>query len=213
MQQDSKQQEHGHAAHAQHHEHRHMAFADAEKAAVKFNSPTRDEWQKPEEIVAALDLQAGETIADIGAGTGYLVAHLSKAVGKSGTVIAIDAEDAMIEYLASRVEALGPATVIPHKVRPDGPKLADASVDAIVILDTWHHIEARPEYAKTLFAALRTGGRLVIVDSPLEAEIGPPAQMRISPEQVMQELSAAGFQVRIADESMPRHYLVVAGKG
>src|SRR2546423_604750 len=82
------------------------------------------------------------------AGTGYMVAHLSKAVGKDGTVIAIDAEAAMVEYLAKRSGDLGPARVVPRKVGPDDPELRTGSVDGVLTLDTWHHVKGREAYAK-----------------------------------------------------------------
>jgi ubiquinone/menaquinone biosynthesis C-methylase UbiE len=137
---------------------------------------------------------------------------LSHAFGEHGTVIAVDAEDAMIEYLSSRAKDLGPATIRPQKVGAKDPQLAEASVDAILILDAWHHIDGRLEYAKKLFRALRPGGRLVIVDSPPEAEIGPPPEMRVPAAQVMKELAAARFHAQVASETMPRHFLVVAKK-
>src|SRR5688572_13035918 len=93
------------------HEHHHDAFVDPAKLATRWNDPERDRWQHPEEIVAALDLTPGATVADIGAGTGYMVAHLSKAVGENGKVIAVDVEPAMIEYLARRRGELGPAAI------------------------------------------------------------------------------------------------------
>jgi predicted methyltransferase len=192
--------------------HHHGAFADPAKAASKWNTKERDKWQHPEEIVAALDLRAGGTVADIGAGTGYMVAHLSQAVGENGTVIAIDAEDAMIEYLSNRIEALRPATIKPQKVSPDDPRLPMESVDAILILDTWHHITGRTNYAKKVHSALKPRGRLVIVESEIDAEIGPPKEMRVAPEQVERELAAAGFRTQVVPESMPRHYLIVANK-
>jgi ubiquinone/menaquinone biosynthesis C-methylase UbiE len=141
-----------------------------------------------------------------------MVAHLSKAVGENGTVIAIDAEDAMIEYLSNHIEALRPATVIPQKVSADDPNLPNESVDAIVILDVWHHIGGRLDYAKKLQAALKPRGRLVIVDSETEASIGPPKDMRVAPEEARKELVAAGFRAEVAGESMPRHYMIVANK-
>ncbi len=196
----------------QHHGHHHGAFADPEKIAAKLNSPQRDAWQRPAEMIAALELRAGETVADIGTGTGYMVAHLSKAVGASGTVIAIDTEQAMVDYLSNRIDALGPATVKPQKGSPDAPALPDESVDAILILDTWHHIDARPDYARKLYPALKPGGRLVIVESAPDAEIGPPQEMRVAPELLKKELASAGFRTRVISESMPRHYLVVARK-
>lgn len=196
----------------QDHGRRHGAFADPDKAAAKWNSSERDAWQRLEEIVAALDLRAGATVADIGAGAGYMVAHLSKAVGENGTVIAIDAEDAMIEYLSNHIEALRPATVIPQKVGADDPNLPNESVDAILILDVWHHIGGRLDYAKKLHAAVKPGGRLVIVDSEIDAEIGPPMNMRIAPDEAQRELVAAGFRAEVVGESMPRHYMIVANK-
>ncbi len=84
-QQPHQEENHKHGDHEHHH------FADPAERAKKWNDPQRDEWQHPEEIIAALAPRPGATIADIGAGTGYMVAHLSKAVGENGTVIAIDA--------------------------------------------------------------------------------------------------------------------------
>lgn len=81
-----------HSSHQAHGEHGQHPFANPQRMAAKWNDPKRDEWQKPHEIVAALALEPGAAVADIGAGTGYMVAHLSNAVGAGGTVIAIDAE-------------------------------------------------------------------------------------------------------------------------
>lgn len=238
----------------QHHPgHHHGAFVDAEKAAAKLNSPERDGWQRPEVIVAALELAAGETVADLGAGTGYMVGHLSRAVGESGTVIAVDVEEAMVAFLASRVAELGPATVKPRKAGADDPGLARESVDAVLVLDMWHHLglqhhgkqhdvvealgsrtglqaidrdehwptrkpdtpqwhpRGRMAYAEKIFAALKPGGRLVVVEATIEAEVGPPAVMRVGPEVVERELVGAGFRAEVVRDALPRHYLV-AGK-
>jgi ubiquinone/menaquinone biosynthesis C-methylase UbiE len=194
------------------HSHHHGAFADPAKAASKWNSPERDAWQHPEQIIVALELRGGETVADIGAGTGYMVAHLSKAVGEAGTIIAVDTEPAMIEYLSQRSETLRPATIEPHHASPDDPQLPDESMDAILILDTWHHIGRRTDYARKLYAALKPGGRLVIVETTIDAKIGPPEQMRVTPSQVQQELSCANLRAQIILETMPRHYLIAASK-
>ena len=80
------------------------SFANAEQWAKLFDDPGRDAWQKPVELVAALELAPGMTVADIGAGTGYLEGHLAAAVGAEGRVIAIDSEPAMVEYMKARVQ-------------------------------------------------------------------------------------------------------------
>jgi ubiquinone/menaquinone biosynthesis C-methylase UbiE len=192
------------------HKHGHASFADIARAAARMNSPERDAWQRPEEIVAALGLRPGDTVADVGAGTGYMTAHLSRAVGRTGAVLALDAEPAMSAYLTSRIGELGPARVTPQHTRSDDPELAPASIDAALILDAWHHMSDRVAYARKLRAALKPGGRLVVVDATLEGEEGPPREMRVAADDVVQELIEAGFRASVAPASLPRHYVVWA---
>ncbi|APW58658.1 Ubiquinone/menaquinone biosynthesis C-methyltransferase UbiE [Paludisphaera borealis] len=194
------------------HGHHHGGFDDPKLFETRWNDPDRDKWQHPEEIVAALALTPGATVADIGAGTGYMVAHLSEAVGERGTVIPIDVEQAMITYLTRRGEELGPAKIVPHKARGDSPELHDDSVDGVITLNTWHHIKGREAYAKKVYAGLKRGGRFVVVDSEVDAESGPPKEMRLAAGRVVKELETAGFRAEIARESMPQHYMIVGYK-
>lgn len=200
-----------HGGENRHGEHHH-AFANPEELAKKWNDPVRDAWQHPEQIVAAMSLESGVTVADIGAGTGYMVAHLSNAVGKDGTVIAIDAESAMIEYLTKHKSELGPSVIVPQKVGFSDPELPPASVDGVLIVDTWHHVAGREAYAKKVYDGLKQDARFVVVDYEVDAEVGPPAKMRLSPEQVVNQLEAAGFRAEVVAEAMPRHYMVVGHK-
>lgn len=193
------------------HKHRH-AFADPVERAIKWNDPERDRWQHPEEIVAALALKPGAMVADIGTGTGYMVSPLSKAVGRGGTVIALDAEGTMVEYLSKRSSDLGPAKIVARKVSTDDPELQSVSVDGVLTLDTWHHVKGQEAYAKKVYNGLKRGGRFVVVDFEVDAETGPPQEMRLEPGQVTKQLEAAGFRVEVMRESMPRHYMVIGHK-
>ncbi|MEL7304650.1 MAG: methyltransferase domain-containing protein [Myxococcota bacterium] len=187
-------------------------FEKPEKFAERWNDASRDAWQKPEEIVAAAEIEAGDAVADLGSGTGYLLGPLRDAVGDDGQVFAIDVEPAMVEYLRGEIEAKAWSNVVAHQSSHDDPKLGPASLDAIVTLNTWHHIEGREPYAKLLTSALKPDGRLVIVDfiaEPTEGD-GPPLQMRLKASDVVDELVRSGLSARIVDESMPRHYVVVA---
>jgi predicted methyltransferase len=188
------------------------AFADPAGRAKAWNDPARDAWQRPDEIVTALALAPGATVADLGAGTGYMVAHLSRAVGEDGTVVAVDASAEMVAYLTKRSADLGPARIVPRKVGPDDPELQPASVDAVLTLDTWHHVTGREAYARKVYAGLKRGGRVVVVEHTVESEVGPPAAMRLAPAQVARELGAAGFRTEVVRETMPRHYVVVGHK-
>jgi ubiquinone/menaquinone biosynthesis C-methylase UbiE len=206
-QRETEMHEH-HKSHGQHHQ----AFADPAKFADRWNNPERDGWQHPEEIIAAMAIIPGATVADIGAGTGYMVAHLSKAVGEKGTVIAIDIEAAMIEYLTNRHEQFGPATIVPRKASARDPDLQSESIDAVLTLNTWHHMSEREAYAKKVYAGLKRGGRFAVIEATVDAESGPPQEMRIEPSRVMQELAVGGFRVELVGESMPQHYMVVGVK-
>jgi predicted methyltransferase len=183
-------------------------FNDANKWAPIFDDPARDAWQKPDLVVEALGITPGMTVADIGAGTGYFEARLSKAVGPQGKVIAIDVEPDMVRYLGERAAREKTANVSPTLGTPDDPKLAPASVDRILIVDTWHHVPARDAYAAKLMAALKPGGQLYVVDFTLETSKGPPRAHRLGPMVVVAELRQGGLQASVLDAALPDQYIV-----
>ena len=88
-------------AHAHHGDHHHR-FDDAAAWSKVFDDPARDAWQKPAAVVSAMTIAPGMTVADVGAGTGYFEPHLSKAVGPSGKVLAIDIETDMVRWTNER---------------------------------------------------------------------------------------------------------------
>ncbi|WP_200836612.1 class I SAM-dependent methyltransferase [Roseiconus lacunae] len=159
---------------------------------------SRDEWQHPEEIVAALKLEAGQTVADIEAGTGYMVAHLSEAVGGNGTVIAIDAEAAMIEYLANHLPELGPAHIVTQKVDFHDPELKPESVHGVLTLDTWHHMSEREAYARKVYDGLRKGERFAITPA-----IKTPIPFFCSIRWI-ERIIKSYFSVSVADRNLAR---------
>lgn len=212
-----KSKEHG-EKHAEdssddHKEHRHdHSFSDPEKWAERWNSPERDAWQKPQEVLRIMNIAEGMRAADIGTGTGYFVPHLSKAVGESGEVVALDISQEMVDYVARTARETGLDNVLAMKVFMGGPNLDDASTDRVLIVNTWHHISAREEYAKKLFAALKPGGTVAIVDYTMDYPSGPPKEIRLEPETVEAELKAGGFEASIVEETLPRQYVVVGTK-
>lgn len=205
------QEHHGHRAHDGHHGQGHQHdFSDVERFAAIFDAPDRDSWQKPAELVAAMGLQPGAIVADVGAGTGYFLRRLSDAVGPEGHVHALDVEPAMVEHMEERITREGMENVSARVIPTDEPALEDGSVDAILIVDTWHHISDRASYAAKLLRALRPGGVVWIVDFTLDAQQGPPVEMRLAAEQIVAELTEGGLQAEVVEETMPHQYLVRA---
>ncbi|MFO0725993.1 MAG: class I SAM-dependent methyltransferase [Myxococcota bacterium] len=189
----------------------HHRFDNPAKWAETFDAADRDAWQHPDELVAVMEIGPGMSVADIGAGTGYFLPYLSRAVGDAGKVHALDIEAEMVEYMRARAQREVLSNVVARQVDPNDPGIAPSSVDRIVIIDTWHHIDQRPAYAKKLFDALKPGGTVCIVDFTLEAEQGPPREHRLAPERVIEELGTAGLQASVVHEELPDQY-VVCGK-
>jgi SAM-dependent methyltransferase len=202
----------GHAAggHSHAHHEGHHRFEKADDCAPMFDDPKRDEWQQPDRVVSALALAPGLVVADIGAGTGYFEKRLAAGVGTTGSVIAIDVEPDMVRYLGERAQREGTPNVEPRLAAMDDPKLAPASVDRILIVDTWHHVGERVAYAKKLAAALRPGGFVVVVDFKLDSTRGPPKAMRMPPEKVIEELGQAGLRASVVDAGLPDQYVIKA---
>ncbi len=194
--------DHGHGHHGHDHD-----FSDVARFEAMFDAPDRDEWQRPDEVVTALALEPSMTVADLGTGTGYFLARLSAAV-PSGHVLALDVEPAMIEHVRERALREGLPNVEAHVVPMDDPGLSPASVDRVLVVDTWHHIEARADYLARLAAGMREGGALVIVDFTRESPHGPPPEMRLSADDVVLELTRAGWSAEIVDEALPMQWIV-----
>lgn len=196
------------------HHHAHGAmphrFEHADEWAKVFDDPARDAWQKPAHVVALMKVEEGSTVADLGAGTGYFLAHLSRAVGDKGKVLALDVEPDMVRYMKERAAREKLANVEPRTIAGDDPQLEDASVDRILIVDTWHHIPERRAYAKKLASALRPKGQVFVVDFTKDSERGPPKHHRLAPEQVIEELASAGLVAKAIEEELPDQYVVVA---
>ncbi len=203
----------GHAGHAHHGGHDvgsgHHRFDDAERWAKVFDDPARDAWQKPDHVVALLGLSPGQTVVDLGAGTGYFVGRLAAAVGPGGTVIPTDVEADMVRYLEERGQREGWANVRPALTPMDDPALPATSVDRVLVVDVWHHLGDRQAYAGKLAKALRPGGFVQVVDFTLDSPHGPPAAMRLAPEAIAADLTAAGLRAEIVADELPHQYVVV----
>lgn len=198
-----------HAAGDDHDEH---GVSDVARYVKAFESPERAAWQKPGAVVSLLQLWPGNIVADLGSGTGYFEPLLAKVVGPTGRVLALDVEPHMVAYLKRRVKKEGLGNVTVQKVVADDPGLADGSVDRLLVVNTWHHLYQRAQYAAAMNRALRPGGFVVVVDFTAESPEGPPAHARLSPATVIAELQAGGFSARTVVESLPLQYVVLGQK-
>lgn len=185
-------------------------FDDVAYWSKIFDDPKRDAWQKPAELVAALQLPAGATVVDLGAGTGYFERYLSQAVGPDGSVLAVEVEPNLVEFLRERAERDQLANVTLVLASLDNPRLPRGSADLILLADTYHHLDHRRRYLPHLLRALRPGGRIAIVDwKPGKLREGPEPDHKIAPEKVIAEMQALGMEVVAQPDILPYHYVLI----
>jgi predicted methyltransferase len=173
-------------------------------------SSGRDAWQKPEEVLAALRLAPGQAVADIGAGGGYFTEKLAARVGDTGHVYAVDVQDVLIRKLQQRVQTQQLTNVSVIHGSFDDPRLPPASCDLAFFSSVYKEIDDRVDYMKRVKATLKAGGRVAILEYRPETHApGPPRTARLSEAQVIDELSAAGFQLEERFDFLPREYFLV----
>jgi ubiquinone/menaquinone biosynthesis C-methylase UbiE len=187
----------------------HEAFANADAVAAVLDDPARDEWQQPAEVFRAMQLAPAMTVADVGAGTGYFAARLARAM-PTGQVIATDVEPDMVRYLVERARRENLQNMRAVLATPSSSGLTAQSVDRILVVHVWHHLAHRVDFARELGAALRPDGKLLIVDFNRGAQRGPPPDLRVSPEDLIAELEAAGLVARVSSVTLPDQYIVEA---
>jgi len=172
----------------------------SEEYAKVLEDPSRDEWQKPHDVVMALGLKSTDTVADIGAGTGYFARRFTHHAAK---VYAVDIDQKLLDI--ARHDA--PTNLEAVLAAPDDPRLPAAAIDTIFFCDVLHHIENRQAYYAILARALKPGGRIVVIDFyKKDLPVGPPAEMKLSDAEVIAEFQKAGFSLSKRLDILPYQY-------
>lgn len=129
----------------------------------------RDRWQRPWDVLRALDLRQGNTVVDLGAGAGYFALKLSPAVGPQGQVLAVDIRKLSLFFLWTRALLRGQHNVHVILGEEDDPRLPTGGVDEVLICNTYHEFSDPGVILNRVFWKLRPGGRLVVVDRAARA--------------------------------------------
>ena len=137
----------------------HRLHTDPAAYINSLDDPKRDEYQKPHQVLTALNIKPGEIIADIGAGTGYFTFRLADFVGDKGKVYAVDVSPEMIRHINRRTRDSKTTNVISILADNDDPLLPERSVNRIFVCDVWHHVENQTKYLAALKKILRQAAR------------------------------------------------------
>lgn len=173
----------------------------------------RDAWQKPDEVVKALDLKNGEVVADIGAGTGYFSRPLAKAVAPDGKVYAVDVAADVLGYLKERAGQEGIHNIVTIVSEEDDPKLPANAVDLAFFCDTTHHIANRVNFYRKMSAGMKPHSRLAIIDYPPGSPRAPhKPEQHVARDAAIREAEQAGFKYVKDFKFLPYHYFLIFEK-
>lgn len=190
-----------------------MDYDDPQAAIASMESDGRESWEMPDRIVRSLPIpNKGAVIADIGAGAGYFSRRLALEV-PTGTVYAVDIDDEFRAHIESHREGWGTPNIQPHLAFHDDPALPERAIDLVFVANTYSFLRARVDYFKKVRAALKPGGRLVIVDFRPDATppagFAPDPKYRLSQDAVVAELQQAGFALERQEDFLPHQYFLV----
>jgi arsenite methyltransferase len=163
----------------------------------QMNDPARDAWQKPKEVMQALVIVPGARVADLGAGGGYFTWYLAEAVGPQGTVYAVDINETGLDIIKKEMNARGIRNVIPIHAESRDAKLPEP-VDLVFNCDTYHHMDDRIAYFRSLARYLKPDGHVAILDFHPHGFFSGLLGHGTAKEDVRREMEEAGYK-RVAD--------------
>ena len=188
-----------------------MTQQQFEDLVKNLEKPTRNSWQKPEEVMNLIRPLKNRKVMDLGCGTGYFSFRM---IDSGATVIAADIDARLLGYVDSIRQARGISKkqLQTRKVAVDDPMLEKKEVEMVLIVNTYHHLTNRVAYMRKVKNGLKAGGFVVIIDFfKKDIPMGPPFDQKLSVDDITRELKMAGFsQFKSDDKTLPFQYLVYA---
>ncbi len=184
---------------------------DAEKTATSYERDDRDVVEHRDKIIAVCELKSGLDVADIGAGTGLFARPFASKVAPEGKVYAVEITKEFLEHIDKTCKERGITNVEGVFSTPTSAELPANSVDMAFICDTYHHFEYPFRMLESIHAALRPGGRLIIVDYKKEKGVSPDwifGHVRADKKAVIEEVAKAGFAFVDEVEMMKLQYVI-----
>jgi len=175
--------------------------------------PEREDEEQPAKVIEALELKGGEIIADVGAGSGYFTFRLAPKVGDKGKILAVEIQDEMIAELKKRIDKNNVTNVETVKCTESDPRLPEAGVDIVLMVDVYHEIAFPWEVMTAIRKALKPGGRMVFIEYRKEDPKVPIKEVhKMSIEQLKKEMAVVGLDHVKTVDTLPRQHIAIFGK-
>ncbi|MEM7795522.1 MAG: methyltransferase domain-containing protein [Cyanobacteria bacterium P01_C01_bin.118] len=178
------------------------------QGAYWLERPSREAEERPDMAVDALGLQPTDTVADIGAGTGYMSFRMARKVSE-GQVLAVDLQPEMIQLLEESKTEQAITNVKTIQAAEDNPHLPAGQVDLVLMVDAYHEFESPREVMTGVVEGLKPGGRVVLAEYRAENPLIMIKRLhKMSEKQVKKEMAAVGLTWVKTDDRLPQQHLL-----
>ncbi|HEV2484595.1 MAG TPA: class I SAM-dependent methyltransferase [Terracidiphilus sp.] len=181
--------------------------------AHRLDDPARKVWLPPAEVLGVLTLRSGDTVADLGAGTGYFSLPLAQAVGAEGKVYAVDAQAEMLAHLRQKLHERSVSNVELIHAEAESTALPEGCCSLVFLANVWHEFADRSAVLEESRRILKHRGRIAIIDwrPDVERETGPPLDHRLDASNAVNLLRSTGFH-QAANVNVGRYSWLVQGE-
>jgi ubiquinone/menaquinone biosynthesis C-methylase UbiE len=192
---------------------REIAYVMGHQAADWLDRPERIKEERTDKLLKLLALQAGEVVADIGAGSGYFSFPMAKEVRPRGKVYAVDIQKEMLDLIRKRMKARKVSNIEPVLGTETDPKLPAGKIDTILLVDVYHEFSHPYEMTEAMVKALKPGGRIVFVEYRLEDPKVPIKLVhKMSQKQVKKEMTPFPLEHVKTLDGLPWQHVIIFKK-
>ena len=189
---------------------REIAHVMGHRGATWLERPEREQKERTDLLLSLLALRPGDTVADIGAGTGYFSLPIARLVGPTGRVLAVDIQPEMLTIIEERARAGKIANIVPILATEADPMLPDNTVDLVLMVDAYHEFSFPREVMTRVVDALSEDGRIVLVEYREEDLAVPIKRLhKMSVAQAKREMAAVGLALDQLHKSLPWQHVMV----
>jgi arsenite methyltransferase len=174
-----------------------------------YEGVNRDDWQQPQRVIAALKIQPGAIVADLGSGGGYFTFRLAEAAGPTGKVYAVDVDQDMVDLIKKSAKEKTAGNIEAVLAKPDNPMLPKPGADLIFTSNTYHHIDHRVAYFANLRQYLRPGGSIAIIDFDRRAWLEGLLRHYTPSEFIKREMEQAGYALQQEYDFLDRQSFLI----
>ncbi|HET7220011.1 MAG TPA: methyltransferase domain-containing protein [Vicinamibacterales bacterium] len=189
---------------------RRIANVMGHTGAVWLDRPEREAEEAPSKAIAALELKPGQTVADVGAGSGYYSIRLARAVGENGRVFATDIQPEMLALIRKKIDAARLSNIDLVLGTESDPRLPAGTLDLALMVDVYHELADPQGMLRALKRALKPGGRLVLIEFRKESAWVPiREEHKMSVKDARIELEAEGYTFDQVIDVLPWQHILV----